>query len=132
MKRLITAIILGCTLVLLTPACSTANKAAYKTTQVTSTTADIALHVWADYVAQQKQLGTPVPLSQEVQAKKAWNAFQDARDGVIKAGVAYSQTKAAGGDLSPLEAQINASVAALAAASSDFITLIQSFGVTVK
>ena len=132
MKRLLTALMLATTLLFVAPACSTVNKAAYKTTQVTSATADIGLQVWADYVAQQKRLGTPVPLEQEVQAKKAWNSFQDSRDLVIKAGLAYTKAKTAGADLKPAEAEINAAVAAMAAASADFIALLQTFGVKVQ
>lgn len=131
MKRIILAIALGCSLLLL-PACTTINKAAYKTTQGTSIAADVGLQVWADYVSRQKSAGMPVPLSQELQAKKSWDAFQDARDGVIRAGIAYSQAKAAGVDLSVTEATINASVAAMAAASADFINLLASFGVKVQ
>jgi hypothetical protein len=83
----------------------------------------------ADYVAQQKALGTPVPLSQELQAKHAWDAFQDARDGVVKAGIAYSQAKAANADVTGVTAAMNTAVAVMAAASADFLNLIQSLGV---
>lgn len=131
MKKLI--VLLTATLLLVAPVtfsgCSTVNKATLKTTQAVSATADIGLSVWADYVAKEKALGTPVPLNQELQAKHAWNAFQDARDGVVKAGIAYSLAKEKNEDLSGPISALNTAAAVMAAASTDFLNLIQSFGV---
>lgn len=135
MKKLL--VILMLTLAFLAPltftGCNTPpGKVAYNTVAITAVSGDTAIHIWKDYVAQQKQAGTPVPLNQELQAKKAWNAFQDARDAVLKAGVAYStsvgDTNAAFGALGTL----NATVAAMAAASSELVNLITSFGVKLN
>lgn len=129
LRILIGALAFSLTLLVM-PACSTVNKAALKTYQVAYPTGNIALHVWADYVSQQKAAGTPVPLDQELQAKKAWNQFEDARELVAKAGVAYSTAKAAQtSDMSSFEAEISAATSAMAAAQADFINLLRSFGV---
>lgn len=131
MQKLLIAVVLSCAL-LFAPACGTVNKSAYKTTQVTSATADLGLKVWADWVARQKMAGTPVPLEQEVQAKSAWNKFQDTRDTVIKAGIAYTHARESGAETSGPSAELTAAVAAMAASSADFISLLQSFGVKVN
>ena len=128
MKRILAALFLTCAL-LTVPACSTANKTAYKTTQAVSATADIGLRVWADYITQQKLAGNPVSLEKELQVKTYWNYFQTARELVIKAGIAYTHTKEAGGDVSQAELELNAALSALTNAQADFLLLLQSLGV---
>lgn len=121
--------LLAVPLLFVVPGCATANKAAYKGTQAASISGDIGLRVWADYVSAQKLKGTPVPLSQELQVKKAWNQFEDAKDAAFAAGVAYTRAKAGGVDTTGFQSELNATLAAMAAAQSNFLTLIQSFGV---
>lgn len=114
--------------------CASAERATFKAAGITGVTAEKAIMAWGDYVAQQKQLGTPVSLEQELRVKHAWDSYQLALKTVTDAGIAYSRQRTSPNpaDVSSAEATLNAAAAVLSASIGDLIELIASFGVKVQ
>lgn len=117
------------------PGCtSTTQRVSYKATSASATVVDTAMKVWGDYVAYQKAKGTPVPLSQEVQVKQAYQKYVTALNGVTKAGytLALSMIATNSPEYSSAQQAVNTATAVMAATISDLISLLNQFGVKVK
>jgi hypothetical protein len=126
MKKLLTLIACASLLLgapqLLT-GCKSVEGTAYKATGVTAATVDRAIQGWSAYVTQQKQLGTPVPLSQE-----------HALGAATGAGFEYSRVQESGlnENLPAAQAALTNAAAALGGAMGDLVELIASFGIPVN
>jgi hypothetical protein len=137
MKKLLTLIACASLLLgapqLLT-GCKSVESNAYKATGVTAATVDRAIQGWSAYVTQQKQLGTPVPLSQELAVRQAWNRYQHALGAATGAGFEYSRVQESGlnENLPAAQAALTNASAALGGAMGDLVELIASFGIPVN
>lgn len=114
--------------------CKSVEKTTYRVTGVTAATVDKAMLGWGDYVAQQQLRGTPVPLSDELKVKKAFQQYQLALKAVTDAGLEYSTIKQSGSDagLPAAQAALNSAAAILGASMSELVDLIASFGIPVQ
>ena len=132
MKKLLT-LVAALTLLTAVPVftgCSTANKNTYKATATAQITVDAAMTAWGDWVAHQKALGTPVPLSQEATVKSAYGKYQAAAVVVADAGAAYTRAAAAKDPAAPAAmTALNTALSMAAASLADLTSLIQQFGV---
>jgi hypothetical protein len=138
MKKLLT--VFACAALLLAglspliTGCKSVEKTSYTAASVTAATVDRAIQGWSAYVTQQKQLGTPVPLSDELKVKQAWQRYQNALGAVTGAGYEYSRVQEAGitESLPIAQAALTNASAALGGAMADLVELIASFGLKVN
>jgi hypothetical protein len=137
MKQILTLIACAALLIAGPPlltGCKSVEKASYTATGITAATVDRAIQGWSAYVTQQKQLGTPVPLADELKVKQAWNRYQNALGAVTGAGYEYSRVQEAGitESLPVAQAALTNASAALGGAMADLVELIASFGLKVN
>jgi hypothetical protein len=137
MKQILTLIACAALLIAGPPlltGCRSVEKTSYTTTGITAATVDRAIQGWSAYVTQQKQLGTPVPLADELKVKQAWQRYQHALGVATGAGFEYSRVQEEGlTDAMPAaQAALSNAAAALGGAMADLVELIASFGVPVK
>ncbi len=108
--------------------CSTANQASYRATGVAVVTVDAAMTAWGTWVAKNHP-----GAATEKKVADAYSKYQRSVNLVADAAIAYQKAKAANDPALPAaQANLNAVIAASAAALSDLEGLIIGFGVKLQ
>lgn len=122
--------------------CASATKTGYKVASATQTTVEQALGAWNDYLGvQQARVAAMTPeaaaiervalQARERQVKAAYLKYQAAVSTVAATGAAYTRAVETGAGIDTVKARFDIATATAAAAFSDFLGLLQQFGVPV-
>ena len=115
---------------LITGCGSTPQKIAYQGVSTTQITADAALDLWGKYVSVQKAAGRPVPVSQELAVRAAYQKVQASMLVVCDAGAVWSAGTNSTNSVA-LAAAFQVAISNSTQSLADLTNLLKTYGVTI-